>query len=180
MPRQRRLFQRHLQITQLDYLYQGRSRRTAPLHFGQVTKNRAFAMAGFAQVRKSDAGLMGKWTNGRRVRAARGPKKYSAQISGRVRLYGNEPPRWVGAKEDVEMRFGKAIALAAASLAMTGAAHAWSSDGNGNIRCSDGSSATATKQTNGTWNVTAAGAKGTTGSGYATEGKAALAACGEG
>jgi hypothetical protein len=81
----------------------------------------------------------------------------------------------VGAKEDVEMRFVKAIALA-----MTSAAYAWSSDGNGNIRCSDGSSATAAKQTNGTWNVTAAGAKGTTGSGYATEGKAALAACGEG
>jgi hypothetical protein len=85
----------------------------------------------------------------------------------------------------MEMRFGKAIAVAVASvaitsLAMTGAAYAWSSDGNGNIRCGDGSSATAVKQSDGTWNVTVAGAKGKTGSGYATEGKAALAACGEG
>lgn len=77
------------------------------------------------------------------------------------------------------MRFGNAIILLAASLAMTGAAYAWSSDGKGNIRCADGSSATAVQQSDGTWTVTQTGKNGKTGSNFATEGKAALAACGE-
>jgi hypothetical protein len=63
---------------------------------------------------------------------------------------------------------------------MTGAAYAWNSDGKGNIRCGDGSSAKADLQSDGTWTVTQPGKNGKTGSGFATEGKAALAACGEG
>ena len=85
----------------------------------------------------------------------------------------------------MEMRFGKAIAVAVASvaitsLAMTGAAYAWSSDGKGNIRCGDGSSATAGQTVRRHMERHRGGSQGKTGSGYATEGKAALAACGEG
>ena len=79
------------------------------------------------------------------------------------------------------MRFGRVIIPAAAVvvLALEGAAYAWNSDGNGNIRCGDGSSAKATRQSDGTWTVTQAGNHGTAGGSYPTEGKAALAACGE-
>jgi hypothetical protein len=78
------------------------------------------------------------------------------------------------------MRFGTTIILLAASLVMTSAAYAWNSDGHGNIRCGDGSSAKAVQQSDGTWTVTQAGSHGTAGGNYPTEGKAALAACGEG
>jgi hypothetical protein len=85
-----------------------------------------------------------------------------------------------GEGEDLEMRFGKMIAVAAASLALTSAAFAWNSDDKGNIKCADSSNATAVQQSDNTWTVTVAGTKGKTGGSFATEGKAALAACGEG
>jgi hypothetical protein len=80
------------------------------------------------------------------------------------------------------MRFGKAIIPAAllAALASAGAAYAWTSDGNGNIRCSDGSAAKAVQQQDGNWTVVKAGDHGSTGGSFPTEGKAAVYACGEG
>ena len=65
-------------------------------------------------------------------------------------------------------------------MAWVGAAIAWSSDGKGNIRCQDGSSATAVQKSDGNWTVTKAGNNGKTGGSFPIEGKAALAACGEG
>ncbi len=60
-----------------------------------------------------------------------------------------------------------------------GTAYAWNSDGKGNIRCGDGSSAQAVQQSDGNWTVTQAGKNGSTGGSFPTEGKAALYACGE-
>ncbi len=79
------------------------------------------------------------------------------------------------------MRFVKAIIPAAlmASLALSSAALAWSTDGHGNIRCGDGSSAKVAQQTDGTWTVTLAGKNGKTGGSFAIEGQAAVYACGE-
>lgn len=78
------------------------------------------------------------------------------------------------------MRVGIGITLFTLCLALDGAAYAWNSDGKGNIRCGDGSSAKAVQQSDGTWTVTQAGTNGKSGGSYPTEGKAALAACGEG
>lgn len=79
------------------------------------------------------------------------------------------------------MRFRIAIASAtlAALVASGGAAYAWSTDGHGNIRCGDGSSATVAQQDDGTWTVTQAGTNGQSGGSFPTEGKAAEYACGE-
>jgi hypothetical protein len=84
-------------------------------------------------------------------------------------------------REEIDMRFGKAIFPAAllAGLVSSGAALAWSTDGHGNIRCGDGSNATVAQQDDGTWTVTQAGKKGRAGGSFPTEGKAALSACGE-
>jgi hypothetical protein len=71
------------------------------------------------------------------------------------------------------------VAALAAVVALGGVAYAWSTDGNGNIRCADGSSATVTQQADNTWTVTQAGTNGSTGGSFPTEGKAALYACGE-
>jgi hypothetical protein len=80
------------------------------------------------------------------------------------------------------MRFRTVIAPAVfvATLMSSVASYAWSSDGKGNIRCNDGSSATAAQRTDGTWTVTQAGAAGHSGGTFPIEGKAALYACGEG
>ncbi len=67
----------------------------------------------------------------------------------------------------------------AASLALSGAAHAWSTDGHGHIRCRDGSSATVAQMADGYWTATSAGTNGRTGGRFAIEGQAALYACGE-
>ena len=79
------------------------------------------------------------------------------------------------------MRFEKTIipVALAAVVAFGGVAYAWSSDGKGNIRCGDGSSATAAQQSDDTWRVTQAGKNGNSGGSFPTEGKAALYACGE-
>jgi hypothetical protein len=81
----------------------------------------------------------------------------------------------------MKMQSKKAIISAAVAsvLVFGGVAYAWNSDGKGNIRCGDGSSATAVQQTGGTWTVTHAGTNGKAGGSFATEGKAALYACGE-
>jgi hypothetical protein len=71
------------------------------------------------------------------------------------------------------------LSLFAAACAFSVAAYAWSSDGKGNITCSDGSSAVAAKGTDDNWTVTKAGNKGSIGGSFPTEGKAALYACGE-
>ena len=85
--------------------------------------------------------------------------------------------------DDCKMRMGRAIILTALAaglgLALSGPAFAWNSDGKGNIRCDDGSSATAVQRTDGTWTVTQAGTNGKTGGSFAIEGQAALYACGE-
>ena len=77
------------------------------------------------------------------------------------------------------MRFGKVIAVMAASAAMTGAAYAWTSDVNGKIKCADGSGATVVEVIGGLWTVTQAGTHGTAGGRYAGQNAAASAACGE-
>lgn len=79
------------------------------------------------------------------------------------------------------MRFGKAIipATLLAGLVSSGAALAWSTDGHGNIRCGDGSSATVVQRPDTTWTVTQAGKNGKTGGSFGIEGQAALYACGE-
>jgi hypothetical protein len=78
------------------------------------------------------------------------------------------------------MRFERAlISTLAAVVALGDVAYAWSADGQGNIRCGDGSSATVVQQSDGTWTVTAAGKNGSYGGSFPTEGKAAQYACGE-
>lgn len=79
------------------------------------------------------------------------------------------------------MRFVKPalIAALAAIVTSTAAAFAWSTDGHGNIRCADGSSATVAEQSDGSWTVTSAGTSGSTGGSFPTEGKAAQYACNE-
>jgi hypothetical protein len=64
-------------------------------------------------------------------------------------------------------------------LGVSGAAYAWSTDGHGNIRCRDGSSATVAQPASGNWTATSAGKSGRTGGSFAIEGQAALCACGE-
>lgn len=80
------------------------------------------------------------------------------------------------------MRFSKLIALSliAAAVGVSGVVYAWSTDGHGNIRCGDGSSATVAQMQNGYWTSTSAGKHGKTGGRFAIEGQAALYACGEG
>ena len=77
------------------------------------------------------------------------------------------------------MRVGMGAALLAASLAVTGAAYAWSDGGNGNIRCGDGSNATVAQLQDQAWTATSAGKNGKTGGHFAIMGQAALYACGE-
>ena len=81
------------------------------------------------------------------------------------------------------MRLGNAIAVAAIAAGLgimsSGAALAWSTDGHGNIRCGDGSSATVAQGTDGKWTVIKAGKNGKTGGSFAIEGQAARYACGE-
>lgn len=80
------------------------------------------------------------------------------------------------------MRFEKTIILGIVgiSLAISGVAYAWSdTDGHGNIRCGDGSSATVAQMSNGYWTATSAGKNGKTGGSFGIEGQAALYACGE-
>ncbi len=71
------------------------------------------------------------------------------------------------------------LSVFAAACAFSAAAYAWSSDGKGNIRCSDGSDAQAVEQVDGTWIVVKAGTNGKVGGSFPIEGKAALYACGE-
>lgn len=78
------------------------------------------------------------------------------------------------------MKCVKHVIAISALLGAAGVAYAWNSDGQGNIRCGDGSSVSAVKQPDGNWTVTKAGNNGKTGGRFPTEGKAALAACGEG
>lgn len=81
------------------------------------------------------------------------------------------------------MRIEKPIILGviSISLAISGAAYAWSdTDGHGNIRCGDGSSAAVTQRSDGTWTATSAGKNGHTGGSFGIEGQAAMYACGEG
>jgi hypothetical protein len=84
-------------------------------------------------------------------------------------------------EKDWIMRFEKLLimSITATGLAVSSAAYAFVSDGNGNIRCSDGSPAKAVQRDDGTWTVVQAGAKGKTGGSFAIEGQAALFACGE-
>lgn len=79
------------------------------------------------------------------------------------------------------MRFGKAIipAILSADLVSSGAALAWSTDGHGNIRCGDGSSATVKQLEDGYWTAISAGKNGKVGGHFGIEGQAALYACGE-
>lgn len=81
----------------------------------------------------------------------------------------------------MDMRFEIVMIPAAlvAALASAGAAYAWSTDGHGNFRCSDGSSAKAVQTADGNWTVVQAGNHGQTGGNFPIEGKAALYACGE-
>jgi hypothetical protein len=72
------------------------------------------------------------------------------------------------------------VSFVSAGLAVSGAAYAWSTDGNGSIRCGDGSSATVRQLDDGSWTATSAGNNGKTGGHFAIEGQAALYACGEG
>ena len=71
------------------------------------------------------------------------------------------------------IRFEKALITAAlvAVVALGGVVFAWSTDGQGKIRC--GSSATVAQQSDGTWTVTAAGKNGSSGGNFPAEGKAA-------
>lgn len=69
-------------------------------------------------------------------------------------------------------------AITAAALIST-AANAWSSDGKGNITCSDGSHATVVQDADDNWLISQAGKKGSADDSYPTEGKAAAHACGE-
>jgi hypothetical protein len=66
------------------------------------------------------------------------------------------------------MRFKKASITAAlvAVVALGGVAYACGIDGQGNIRCGDGSSATVAQQSDGTWTVTAAGKNGSSGGSF--------------
>ena len=74
-----------------------------------------------------------------------------------------------------------ALGIVAASLAITGAAYAWSdTDGHGNIRCADGSNAAVKQLDDGYWTATSAGKNGHTGGHFGIEGQAAMYACGEG
>ena len=79
------------------------------------------------------------------------------------------------------MRFKTVIVcgLAAASLAVGGAAFAWSDQGSGNIRCGDGSDAKVAQQNDQSWTSVQAGKNGKVGGKFAIEGQAALYACGE-
>ena len=79
------------------------------------------------------------------------------------------------------MRFEKLITLIVigTSMVASGAAYSWSTDGRGNIRCRDGSTATVAQMANGNWTATSAGKSGKTGGSFAIEGQAALYACGE-
>ena len=79
------------------------------------------------------------------------------------------------------MRFEKLITLIVigGSMLASSAAYSWSTDGHGNIRCRDGSSATVAQLPNGSWTATSAGKNGKTGGSFAIEGQAALYACGE-
>ena len=67
------------------------------------------------------------------------------------------------------------------SLAISGAAYAWSDiDGKGNIKCRDSSMAKVEQRSDGTWTATQAGRNGHTGGSFGIEGQAAMYACGEG
>lgn len=103
------------------------------------------------------------------------------QFSGHVRL-GGYVLITGHAKGNTDMRFQKVIipAVLATALASTSAAYAWTSDGHGNIRCGDGSSAKAIQKDDGNWTVVKAGDHGSSGGSFGTEGQAALYACGEG
>jgi len=71
------------------------------------------------------------------------------------------------------------LSFFAVACAFSIAACAWNSDGKGNIRCGDGSTATAIQRADSTWTVSQAGKNGKTGGSFAIEGQAALYACGE-
>jgi hypothetical protein len=76
-------------------------------------------------------------------------------------------------------QLGKIIVALGAAAALTCSAYGWSTDGHGNITCSDRSKATVAQQSDDTWIITQAGNNGRTDGSYATDGKAAAHACGE-